>query len=164
MEKKQREYMKKYMKDWRAKNREKYNAYQREYHRKYMLTPEHREKKRARDRILSRKYREEHPEWKKEDNKKNRHKQAILIKRWEKEHPEIMACYRIYQKALRDGILIPQPCVVCGSEKVHGHHERYDRPLEVDWLCPKDHKAVENGLIDLSTILVGKRQVETGKR
>ncbi len=46
---------------------------------------------------------------------------------------------RIYVKAIKDGMLKRQPCVVCGNPKVHGHHPDYDKPLEVIWLCPKHH-------------------------
>jgi hypothetical protein len=35
---------------------------------------------------------------------------------------------------LRDNKLSKQPCVVCG-EKAEAHHDNYDRPLEVRWLC-----------------------------
>ncbi len=42
--------------------------------------------------------------------------------------------------AIRVGILIKQPCEVCGSTKrVHGHHDDYDKKLEVRWLCPLHH-------------------------
>lgn len=46
---------------------------------------------------------------------------------------------RILSKAIKTGELVPQPCVVCGTEKVHGHHEDYSRPLDVIWLCPAHH-------------------------
>src|SRR5690606_3020637 len=42
--------------------------------------------------------------------------------------------------AIRDGRLQKQPCFVCGSLNVHGHHASYDLPLVVTWLCPKHHK------------------------
>lgn len=44
--------------------------------------------------------------------------------------------------AIRDGLLIPEPCAVCGTlDQIHGHHEDYSKPLDVIWLCPTHHGA-----------------------
>jgi ribosomal protein S27AE len=32
------------------------------------------------------------------------------------------------------------PCIRCGEEKSLAHHEDYDKPLEVMWLCQPCHK------------------------
>lgn len=42
--------------------------------------------------------------------------------------------------AIRSGSLVRKPCEVCGTDKVDAHHEDYDRPLDVRWLCRKHHK------------------------
>jgi hypothetical protein len=44
--------------------------------------------------------------------------------------------------AVKRGDVIKQPCKICGITKVHGHHEDYDKPLEVVWLCSKHHADV----------------------
>lgn len=46
--------------------------------------------------------------------------------------------------AVRAGLLVRQPCVDCGAEKVQAHHHNGYAPeheLDVTWLCPKHHKA-----------------------
>ncbi len=43
------------------------------------------------------------------------------------------------QRALGSGLLEKQPCEVCGAATVDAHHERYDRPLDVRWLCRRHH-------------------------
>jgi len=44
--------------------------------------------------------------------------------------------------ALRTGEVTKQPCIECGEENSEGHHEDYDKPLEVVWLCRTHHADV----------------------
>lgn len=41
--------------------------------------------------------------------------------------------------ALSRKVLLHQPCVVCGG-KAEAHHEDYEKPLAVTWLCRKHHR------------------------
>lgn len=43
------------------------------------------------------------------------------------------------QRALVSGKLERQGCEVCGAPKVDAHHDRYDEPLNVRWLCRRHH-------------------------
>jgi len=43
--------------------------------------------------------------------------------------------------AVRTGKLVPMPCVRCGLVPTNAHHEDYDRPLAVVWLCDGHHGA-----------------------
>jgi hypothetical protein len=43
---------------------------------------------------------------------------------------------------MKRGKIIKGPCEECGSTvNVHGHHEDYDQPLFVKWLCKPCHIA-----------------------
>jgi ribosomal protein S27AE len=42
--------------------------------------------------------------------------------------------------AIAQGALVRLPCEVCGkTQTVHGHHDDYNKPLEVRWLCREHH-------------------------
>lgn len=43
------------------------------------------------------------------------------------------------KRAIYNGILIPQPCEVCGDQRVDAHHDDYSEPLNVRWLCRIHH-------------------------
>lgn len=43
-------------------------------------------------------------------------------------------------RAIINGKLIKSNCEKCGSEKSVAHHEDYDKPLQVIWLCQICHK------------------------
>jgi hypothetical protein len=44
------------------------------------------------------------------------------------------------RSGLRRGLIQPQPCAYCGKPKAEAHHDAYDRPLDVIWLCRGCHK------------------------
>ena len=33
-----------------------------------------------------------------------------------------------------------EPCVMCGAKQSHGHHEDYNQPLLIVWLCATCHR------------------------
>lgn len=57
-------------------------------------------------------------------------------------HPKARAAHSAVGNALRDRRLVKQPCEVCGGKvAVHAHHDDYDKPLAVRWLCVPHHSA-----------------------
>jgi hypothetical protein len=47
---------------------------------------------------------------------------------------------RAYLKEyVKRGYIKKSPCEVCGESKVDGHHDDYDKPLQVKWLCREHH-------------------------
>ena len=53
---------------------------------------------------------------------------------------------RIAHEKERHG-LDAQPCEVCGNRPTDGHHDDYDQPLDVRWLCRKHHVELHVGLL-----------------
>ncbi len=49
-------------------------------------------------------------------------------------------CREATHRRIRAGILVKQPCEVCGTnEMIEAHHDDYSKPLEVRWLCSRHH-------------------------
>lgn len=46
---------------------------------------------------------------------------------------------KMTSNAIRDGILIKECCEVCGNEEAQAHHDDYNKPFEVRWLCTQHH-------------------------
>ena len=42
----------------------------------------------------------------------------------------------------RRGLIIAKPCEVCGSKNVQMHHDDYNKPLSVRWLCVEHHRSL----------------------
>ena len=59
---------------------------------------------------------------------------------WRKADKRRQKCHNAVTRAIRSGKLIRQPCIRCGNEKSLAHHEDYEKPLEVMWLCQPCHK------------------------
>lgn len=54
---------------------------------------------------------------------------------------------------LRDKKLERQPCEVCGAAKAEAHHDDYNKPLDVRWLCFKHHRAHHKAIYENPELL-----------
>lgn len=66
---------------------------------------------------------------------------AGVTRRYRKENPKKYSAHMKVSNAVRDGKLLKvDSCEVCGSSfHVQAHHDDYDKPLEVRWLCAGCH-------------------------
>lgn len=47
--------------------------------------------------------------------------------------------HKTVQAAVLMGVLVRQNCEICGGVSALAHHDDYDYPLIVRWLCPVHH-------------------------
>lgn len=59
---------------------------------------------------------------------------------WRKEDQRRSRAHSAVARSIRKGELVQKPCIQCGEIKSIAHHEDYDKPLEVMWLCQPCHK------------------------
>lgn len=65
------------------------------------------------------------------------------------ERQKRIAARSILNHYLRDKKIKRQPCEVCGNERTEAHHDNYDKPLEVRWLCFSCHRKWHKGQITI---------------
>ena len=80
------------------------------------------------------------PNWKNGISKNNYHYKKIQKERY----PERIKAREMVSKALKSGKLIkPLPCGSCGLHlNLEAHHEDYNQPLKVIWLCKVCHRSL----------------------
>lgn len=131
----------------RNEDLEGYNAYQRERYwanrekkvnrmrEIYHSSPEVRKKQT--ERVL--KYRENNKEWWLAYQRK-------YLKIWREENREKTAAHSKVQSAKLSGKLVPfEVCEMCSQRATtEAHHEDYEKPLEVIWLCKPCHDQITN--------------------
>lgn len=59
---------------------------------------------------------------------------------WRADDKRRQKAHSAVAKALRNGELLRLPCERCGNEKSVAHHDDYDFPLAITWLCQPCHK------------------------
>lgn len=63
-----------------------------------------------------------------------------VTKVWRSEDVRRQRAHNAVSRAIKAGALLRSPCIRCGEKKSVAHHEDYDKPLEVMWLCQPCHK------------------------
>ena len=63
-----------------------------------------------------------------------------VTRAWRAEDKRRVLAHSSVARAIRSGELVRQPCSRCNDPKSVAHHEDYDKPLEVMWLCQPCHK------------------------
>ena len=59
---------------------------------------------------------------------------------WRAEDKRRSKAHRAVSRAISKGTLIRSACERCGNQKSVAHHDDYDFPLAVTWLCQPCHK------------------------
>lgn len=62
-------------------------------------------------------------------------------KRW-RPTPQQRRAHKLLNAAVADGSVLRGACEVCRLPDAEAHHDDYDKPLDVRWLCPKHHRQV----------------------
>lgn len=79
---------------------------------------------------------------------RNSPKGKLRIKQYNNENKEEIRLRKRAQNAvhvaIRNKILKRKPCEICGNLKAQAHHEDYNEPLEVKWLCQSCHYFIDN--------------------
>lgn len=86
------------------------------------------ERNREKKRNWNNAYRKRHPE-----------AGANRTAKFKEKYPQKRAAHQAVQTALRSNKLMKGACEVCGSTKVHAHHDDYSKPLQIRWLCHAHH-------------------------
>ena len=63
-----------------------------------------------------------------------------VTRAWRAEDKRRQQAHTAVAKGLRHGTILKEPCCRCGNEKSLAHHDDYDKPLDVMWLCQPCHK------------------------
>jgi len=63
-----------------------------------------------------------------------------ISKAWKQEDLRRSFAHGKVRRAIKSGDLLKHPCIRCGNSKSVAHHEDYDKPLDVMWLCQPCHK------------------------
>jgi ribosomal protein S27AE len=81
------------------------------------------------------------------DRDRGNRQTSEYLKEWRENNPKKYKAHSKVAYEIKAGNLVPESCEECGDEKTVAHHDDYDRPLKVRWLCQAHHKQwhAENG-------------------
>lgn len=74
------------------------------------------------------------------DRERGNRQDYEYVRQWRADNPKKYRAHTMVNNHVREGNLHSKPCEICGKEKTVAHHDDYDHPLNVRWLCQAHHK------------------------
>lgn len=74
------------------------------------------------------------------DRKRGNRQSYSYRKDYRDKYPKKCKAHAIVRRNIKNRNLYKEPCEICGNTKVVAHHDDYDKPLNVRWLCQAHHK------------------------
>jgi hypothetical protein len=59
--------------------------------------------------------------------------------KYREKRPERLRVRHLVYDAIKAGQLLKQPCSICNDINSHAHHEDYNKPFKIIWLCRRHH-------------------------
>lgn len=143
----QREYQREYRRKHRDENRDEINRRRRE--KRHAAGDVFRAEQRAyyaknKDRInaYNRAYYAEHKQQIQKQQAKTRHrnKTTNIARTLKNRREKYGNAHHQVLRAIERGEITKQPCEICGATETQAHHDDYNEPLVVRWLCDTCHK------------------------
>ena len=70
----------------------------------------------------------------------NPERYKVLMQEYRRRNRKKEAARSVFRRAVMSGRVVrAEKCQECGGSPVEGHHEDYDKPLDVAWLCKVCH-------------------------
>lgn len=77
--------------------------------------------------------------YRKYDRDRGNRQSPEYLKEYRDRYPKKYKAHSKVAYEIRAGNLVPEDCEECGNKKAVAHHDDYDRPLKVRWLCQGHH-------------------------
>lgn len=74
------------------------------------------------------------------DRDRGNRQDKSYLKAWREKYPKKYKANCLVNNHKRQGNISELPCEYCGEIKVVAHHDDYDKPLNIRWLCQAHHK------------------------
>ena len=81
------------------------------------------------------------------DRARGSRQSSEYFKEYKTRFPKKIKAQALVAKNVKLGHIKKEPCEICNKERAVAHHDDYDHPLKVRWLCQAHHKQwhAENG-------------------
>ena len=88
-------------------------------------------------------------QWYQKNGRKRADNYSQLIYLYEKNHKrEVSVKHRVYRAIKGKKLERPLMCFICGRiSRINAHHNDYDKPFGILWVCSSCHKKIHLGLL-----------------